>query len=341
MSRTFNGTSQYGEIASALITDEPYTIMVRHRGSSLAGDMAMLSIGGGGVDTTHFTHVAVEDGQVEAASNDGGNQGANSTTTMSADTWHRSVGVFSGASARAAFLDGAGKGTNTNFIHLVDLAVTRLAASAGPSTPNILFAGDIYEVAVWSVALSDAEVASLEDPATNPPDSVQSANLVGWWYGDLTTDESGNGNIWTFTGSPGTGDDPADAYSSGSSLGTINDLAATAGDASVALTWTDIAGETSYRVHRSTTTGFTPSGTTAGSGTCIADSLAAGTEGYTDNAANSSSAPSNGTEYFYVVEADDGSTQTLSNEVSATPTAAVPGGTAGTFMGSASSFGRL
>jgi hypothetical protein len=53
-------------------------------------------------------------------------------------------------------------------------------------------------------------------------------------------------------------------------LSSIVDLDATATYPNVVLTWTDIANEEGYRVHRSLTNGFTPSGTTAGVGTCIA-----------------------------------------------------------------------
>jgi len=110
-------------------------------------------------------------------------------------------------------------------------------------------------------------------------------------------------------------------------LGTIGDLAAPAGqigNASVGLTWSDVEAETSYIIHRSTSSGFTPAGVVAGQYNCIG-TAAQNAQVYTDNATNSSSAPTNDTTYYYVVRATDGTNFTSSNEVSATPTAPAGG----------------
>lgn len=97
-----------------------------------------------------------------------------------------------------------------------------------------------------------------------------------------------------------------------SGLGTISDLAASAGDAQVDLTWSDVSGETGYDVHRSTTSPVPEDGTAK----ITASSLAAGTTSYTDTGLT------NGTTYYYKVSATDGTSTTYSNEASATPAAA-------------------
>jgi hypothetical protein len=82
-------------------------------------------------------------------------------------------------------------------------------------------------------------------------------------------------------------------------------LAATAGNASVSLTWTASTGATSYSVYRGTTSG-------GESATAIAAGVA--TTAYTDTTVT------NGTEYCYKVAAvNGGGTSGLSNEASATP----------------------
>ena len=87
-------------------------------------------------------------------------------------------------------------------------------------------------------------------------------------------------------------------------------LAATAGSASVSLTWTASAGATSYNVYRGTTSG-------GESTTAIAAGIP--TTVYTDSAAI------NGTKYYYKVAAvNGGGTSGLSNEASATPEPAAP-----------------
>jgi fibronectin type 3 domain-containing protein len=88
-------------------------------------------------------------------------------------------------------------------------------------------------------------------------------------------------------------------------------LQANAGNATVALNWTAVAGATSYNVYRATTSG--------GEGaTALVTGLTSAS--YTDNAV------SNGTTYFYEVTAvESGSESLVSSEVSATPQVPAPG----------------
>ena len=87
-------------------------------------------------------------------------------------------------------------------------------------------------------------------------------------------------------------------------------LAATAGNASVALSWTASTGATSYNVYRGTTSG-------GESATPIASVIT--TTSYTDTSVT------NGTKYYYKVAAvNAGGTSALSAEASATPEPGVP-----------------
>jgi fibronectin type 3 domain-containing protein len=88
-------------------------------------------------------------------------------------------------------------------------------------------------------------------------------------------------------------------------------LQATAGNATVALNWTAVAGATSYNVYRATTSGGEGS-------TALATGLTSAS--YTDNAVT------NGTTYYYEVTAVESGTESLkSSEVSATPQVPAPG----------------
>ncbi len=94
-------------------------------------------------------------------------------------------------------------------------------------------------------------------------------------------------------------------------------LTATAGDRQVALAWTTVSGATSYNIKRSTTSesGYTQVGATA-------------TASYTDTSVT------NGTTYYYVVEATNASgTSAASTQASATPTAANNGESGGSGSG--------
>ena len=89
-----------------------------------------------------------------------------------------------------------------------------------------------------------------------------------------------------------------------------SNLTATAGNASVVLSWTASAGATSYNVYR---------GTTAGGESTTALATGITTTTHTDTTA------ANGTKYYYKVAAvNGGGTSTLSNEASAMPEPPIP-----------------
>jgi hypothetical protein len=121
---------------------------------------------------------------------------ADTSTGYSVDTWTHACGVFTSATLRAAFLDGGGKVTDTTNIvgaatELV-LCRRRRLASIG-SFPAGSY---IAEVAVWSSALSDANVASLA-AGINPKD-IAGASLVAYWtltQADTNTDTKGTNDL--------------------------------------------------------------------------------------------------------------------------------------------------
>ncbi len=89
------------------------------------------------------------------------------------------------------------------------------------------------------------------------------------------------------------------------SLSAPTGVVATGGSGSVSLTWSAVAGASSYKVHR---------GTTSGSLSLLASGI--GTTSYADNT------PVNGTTYYYAVIAYNGADSSLSSEVSKQPIAA-------------------
>lgn len=102
-------------------------------------------------------------------------------------------------------------------------------------------------------------------------------------------------------------------WTTGTRVAQVGTVTPTAGDASVALSWADISGETGYEVRRATDSGMTANVVT------LTTSLAAGSTSYTNNAANGN-APSNGTTYYYQVRGYDANgVGPWSTAVSATP----------------------
>ncbi|MDP1900205.1 MAG: LamG-like jellyroll fold domain-containing protein, partial [Rubrivivax sp.] len=92
-----------------------------------------------------------------------------------------------------------------------------------------------------------------------------------------------------------------------------NGLSATAGNGSVALSWSAVASATSYRVYRSSTSGGPYTLVASPSGTSHSDTGLA-----------------NGSAYYYVVRSHDGSAESAnSQQVSATPVAVAPAAPSG------------
>jgi hypothetical protein len=103
---------------------------------------------------------------------------AATSTGYSASVWNHAAAVFTSATSRAAYLNGAGKGTDAT-----NLAPTSIDAT-GVGFLNVLtaagyFDGSIAEAAIWDVALTDADVAILATGAS--PLTVKPGSLVAYW----------------------------------------------------------------------------------------------------------------------------------------------------------------
>jgi len=102
---------------------------------------------------------------------------AQTTTGVSADVWHHVCGVEASTTDRRVFIDGGSKGTDTTSstpgtIQRIRVGVAELSASD-------FFDGDISQIAIWDVALTDAEIASLA--AGVSPLRMRRDSLVAYW----------------------------------------------------------------------------------------------------------------------------------------------------------------
>lgn len=103
---------------------------------------------------------------------------AASTATPSADTWFHACAVFGTSTYRAAYLNGGNKGTQTDASSPTGMDRTSIGR-AGDSTPGYYINGRVAEAAIWTAALSDAEVAILA--LGWPSNKVRPASLAGYW----------------------------------------------------------------------------------------------------------------------------------------------------------------
>lgn len=123
-----------------------------------------------------------------ASTGDGSsNSDATTSTTFAANTWFHACGVWAAANDRRVFLNGGGKGTQTT--SRTPSGLSRASIGAGDSSSVIdtwapSGTGMIAEVAKWSIALTDAEVALIA--AGMSPLKMHPEALTDYWpiYGD-------------------------------------------------------------------------------------------------------------------------------------------------------------
>lgn len=207
MARNFNGGSaQYVRTLTVPITATPFTVSgwffctnnssafflwAAFKNSAGGNDRFSLTARGDAVgDTVQFTSTVA-----------GTVQRAITTSGYSANTWFHAAGVSASATDRRVFLDGGSKGTDT--------------VSSAPSGINEMgcgvdFAGSrvtngstcrAAHVAVWDVALSDQEVASLAEgfsPLLTRPESLLAYYPFGGFDGNNDLDLMGGYNMTAF-----------------------------------------------------------------------------------------------------------------------------------------------
>ncbi|MFS2087150.1 LamG-like jellyroll fold domain-containing protein, partial [Stenotrophomonas geniculata] len=76
-------------------------------------------------------------------------------------TWNHALAVFASSTSRAAYLNGASKGTNVQSSSPTGVNRTTTSMVYVSAASSLFFPGDLAEVAMWNVALTDADAAIL------------------------------------------------------------------------------------------------------------------------------------------------------------------------------------
>ncbi len=163
MARDFNGSTQYIEVDSAVLTGVALTIACWFNPDSDAANAILVDIVNKSEGDRYFMLGAfgAEAGDpVQAEARQASSGVARSSTGYTVGTWHHAAGVFTSATSRAAYIDGGSKATNSTNITPVGLDRTSIGR-LGRATPAGYFDGQIAEVGIWNVALTDAEITVL------------------------------------------------------------------------------------------------------------------------------------------------------------------------------------
>jgi len=179
MSRSFNGTSDYLDTSTLIISGEPLTMACWFNSNTLAASQGLMSLNRAS-DGNHYHCLAAAGGAagdpIRAITFDGTSfVGSSTTTGYSANTWHHACGVWASSTSRTSYIDGGSKNTNTtSSTPTIDKASIGRFSSGG-SYMN----GEIAEACAWDVALTDAEVAILATGVS--PLKVRPQNIVCYW----------------------------------------------------------------------------------------------------------------------------------------------------------------
>lgn len=198
MARTF-ALNVYGQVSSAVATAAPVTMGCWFRQTAAAA----ANLCGLWLSTSATQHRMVlsinASLNVLAQTADTTVASATTSTAGSTSTWAHACGVFASSTSRAAYLNGGGKGTNATSKVPAGMNRTHIGH---PTAVSIT--GDIAEVAMWSAALTDAEVAALATGIS--PLWIQSASLIGYWpvwgIASPEIDLTPNNRTMALTGSP-------------------------------------------------------------------------------------------------------------------------------------------
>lgn len=218
MARAISG-SQYLESTSVPVTGPPFSIACWFYVTNTTSAHRLVDISAStGINyfSLHARGDQPGDG-VQAIADSTGAGVATSSSSYAANTWQHGAAVFASTSSRSAFLNGGSKSTDTTTVApsgVNRFCVNRLYYNS--STYGGMN-GRICHLAVWSAALTDAEVAALA--AGFCPLLIRPASLVAYWpfggfHGDYDRDLIGGYHL-TPSGSPTFADQPRIIYPQG------------------------------------------------------------------------------------------------------------------------------
>jgi hypothetical protein len=153
-------SSQYIEGGAAAVTDEPVTFSALVYPKSPTANGIVMSIGtASATDRWQLNHAS---GQVQAWTvTTVTSATANAASTYTNDVWSQFGGIVSTDSSRQAFLNGVGGTANTTTLAIAQTLARTVIGARMAISYGTFASARIAEVAVWNVALTGAEMASL------------------------------------------------------------------------------------------------------------------------------------------------------------------------------------
>jgi len=184
MARLFDDAcTHYLGLLATVVGGPPFTMACWFYGDDASVGGNMMSVTSLVAQESHaLSLTSAADGQRVVASSEEDDvwHPAETTCPWTPHVWSHACGVWTADDSRHAYLDGAGKGSNSDAC--VPGCLGRMNVGGllyGYGTPTQSFSGRIAEAAIWSAALGDAEVGSLA--AGYCPLLVRPGDLAAYW----------------------------------------------------------------------------------------------------------------------------------------------------------------
>lgn len=158
MARIFATTADKLTAASPAITASPLSMSCWYNATSLASNPLMVTLGVSGSAFNRYSLGCEFNGTKASSAQTAGGAAvvqALTSTTIATGAWHSFSGSWTSNIARAAYLDGGGKGTNTS--NQGPAGVNQMFVSGRPSDGSGAMVGKLAHVALWSRILGDIE----------------------------------------------------------------------------------------------------------------------------------------------------------------------------------------
>jgi hypothetical protein len=201
MARTFAAT-QYLTRSSTPVTVVPLSIACWFNATNFTGGPELIILQDSSTAANNdFTITLTTGGALSAETGQSGSYDeATTTTSASTAVWNHAAGSWASITSRNAQLNAGGK-TATTVSKTPASISTTYVATYGAGTGG-QFVGSIAWVAIWKVALSDSDIASLNKGFS--PLKIQPSQLVSYvrLTGNASPEPDYKGGSWTITGSP-------------------------------------------------------------------------------------------------------------------------------------------
>lgn len=180
MAYDFDGTNDYIEGDAANVTAAPLTMACWFRPANTTTNFSLMSLSVDTGATDRFVLQAAgaisgDPVRLQITQSGTTSNAAVSASGYTANNWWHAAGVFTSATSRKAFISGTGGTADTANIAPSGVNRTGIGYHITSGSRATFTNGRIAEAAIWNVALTDDEVASLATgirPSLIRPDSL-------------------------------------------------------------------------------------------------------------------------------------------------------------------------